>query len=119
MSQELPPSVRSQLARLQKLQEELQYVLSAKQQWQAQLFEVQSALTELEKLPEGRQIYKIVGSIMVSKDRDSLIKELNERKELIEMQLETIKKQEELLRKQVEDLDKKLRARLGGTNIAG
>ncbi len=119
MGQEVPPGLKTQIARLQRLQEELQYVLSAKQQWQAQLYEVKSALAELEKLPEGRQIYKIVGSIMVSKDKESIMKELNEKKELIEMQLETLKKQEEMLRKQVEDLDKKLRSRLGGTSIAG
>ncbi|RLE66886.1 MAG: prefoldin subunit beta [Thermoprotei archaeon] len=119
MGQEIPPGIKSQIAKFQRLQEELQYVLTMKQQWQAQLYEIENALAELEKVPQDRPVYKIVGSIMVSKDRESIIKELNEKKELIESQLETLKKQEDMLRKQVEDLDKKLRARLGGSNIAG
>jgi len=119
MSQEIPPGLRSQIAKFQRLQEELQYVLTMKQQWQAQLYEIESALTELEKVPEDRPVYKIVGSIMVSKDKESVVKELKERKELIESQLETLKKQEDMLRKQVEDLDKKLRSKLGGSEIAG
>ena len=119
MAQELPPGVRSQIAKLQKMQEELQYVLTAKQQRQLQLYEIQNALTELENLPEEREVFKIVGTIMVSKDKESIIKELTERKELVETQLKTLQKQEELLRKQLEELNKKIRASIGGATSAG
>jgi len=119
MSQEVPPGLRAQIARLQKLQEELQYVVAAKQQWQLQLSEVESALEELEKLEGGRQVYKIVGTIMVSRDRESLLNELKERKETISLHLDTLKRQEDMLRKQIDELNRKIMSSLGGEKASG
>ena len=79
------------IARLQMLEQNMQTIVLQKQQFQAQLIEVESALKELTSSPVA---YKIVGNIMVSADKNSLEKELTQKKELIDVRLKNLEKQE-------------------------
>ncbi len=63
-----------------------------KQQFQTQLFETEGALKELANTP---QAYKIIGGIMVAADKQALIKELEGRKELLDLRIQSIEKQQE------------------------
>jgi len=108
MSEELPPHVRSQLQRLQQLQDQLQAIELRKQQWQIRLNELENAIKELEKVKEDAHVYKVVGPIMVSSTKQELLDELKEKKEIAEASLITLDKQEKLLRKQLRDLQKKI-----------
>lgn len=114
MSRELPPSVRSQLQRLQQLQDQLQMIELRKQQWQIKLNELENAIRELEKVDEKTPVYKIVGSIMVSSTKEKLLGELREERELAEASIATLDKQEKLIRKQLKDLQKKIAEALSG-----
>lgn len=66
-----------------------------KQQFQSQLFETEGALKEL---ANTTQAYKIIGGIMVAADKQALIKELEGRKELLDIRLQSIEKQEKQLK---------------------
>ena len=63
--QEIPPWLREQLARLEQLQQNLQAVQMQKQQVEAELSETDRALEELKNTPEGEQIYKYAGSLLI------------------------------------------------------
>jgi len=119
-SSELPESIRGDIRRYQDVTEKLRLILLNKQQVQLQLSEVRNALKELEKLSEG-SVYKLIGNVMVSKKKDEIVSELNERQETLEVRLKSLEKQESLLRKQLEELEKKLSRKLGGpqTGSAG
>jgi len=67
----------------------------------SQLFEIESSLSELEASSES---YRIVGSIMVKTDKDSLKKHLSSSKEGLELRLKSIEKQEEALRRRLASL---------------
>ena len=69
----------------------MQSFLVQKQQFQAQLIEIESALKELE---QSKEAYKIVGNIMVSSDKDELEKDLKKKKEIVELRIKTLEKQE-------------------------
>jgi prefoldin beta subunit len=90
-----------QLQRLQMLDHNLQQLAGQKQQFQAQLFEVENALKELVNAPTA---YKIIGNVMVATDKNTLVKELNERKELIELRIASFEKQDKQLRDKVAQL---------------
>ena len=109
---ELPPHIRNQLQRYQQLQEQLQAIILRKQQWQARLSEIENAIKELEKASENTPVYKIVGSIMVLSNKQDVLNELKERKEIAEASISTLDKQERLLRKQIGDLEKRIREAL-------
>lgn len=79
------------ISQLQMMEQGMQSFLLQKQQFQAQLVEVESALKELEKAKEA---YKIVGNIMVRSDKDELEKDLKKKKEIVELRIKTLEKQE-------------------------
>jgi prefoldin beta subunit len=81
-------------------EQQLQHILFQRQQFSAQLLEIESALEELK---EAKTAYKIVGNIMVGATPTDLVKDLEERKELIALRLKSIDKQEEQFHKGSKD----------------
>jgi len=100
----IPPSLQGDIEKLQALQEQLQGVLVRKQQFEAELKEVERAIGEIEKLNPENKIYKMVGTFLVLINREQALQELRDRKELLELHVKTLTKQETMLRKQIDDL---------------
>lgn len=111
---ELPPQIQEQLVRLQQLQQTLQSVVTQKQQLELELNETDKALTELEKSTDETPVYKSVGSILVKSNRQTLITELKERKELLTTRVTVLGKQEERTRERVKEVQERLQERLQG-----
>ncbi len=85
----------------------LQNILIQKQTFEIQLEEIKQTLEDLSKY-EKDKVYKSVGSVLIEKDKDNVLKELNEQKEELEIKLKSIESQEKLLRTKVEELAKKI-----------
>lgn len=111
---ELPPQVQEQLVRLQQLQQTLQSVVAQKQQLELELSETDKALSELEKSTDDNPVYKSVGSILVKSNRQALLGELKERKELLTTRVTVLGKQEERTRERLKEVQGKLQERLQG-----
>jgi prefoldin beta subunit len=84
------------IGQLQLLEQNLQNLSSQKQNFQAQLLEIDNAMDELGK-SKGK-IYKIVGPVMISSEKKDLEKDLNSKKEIIELRVKNFEKQENKLR---------------------
>jgi len=95
-----PP--QESIARLQILEQNLQAILMQKQQFQTQLLEIESALKEIQT---SKSIYKIVGNIMVHTEKPDIEKDLQQKKEFIDLRIKNMEKQE----KQLNDKTKQLR----------
>jgi prefoldin beta subunit len=109
---ELPPQVQEELVRLQQLQQTLQAVVSQKQQLEMDMTETDRALTELEKVTGETPVYKSVGSILVKADKEALLSELKERKELLNTRVTVLGRQEERTRERLKDIQQKLQEKL-------
>jgi len=114
LPQELPENVKADIKRYQDITEKLRLVLLNKQQVQIQLTEVNNALSELNKTSSDTVVFKIVGNLMINKNKNELLDELNERKETLEIRLKSLEKQEKLLKDQLKDLESKIYKKLGG-----
>ncbi|MMZ70583.1 prefoldin subunit beta [compost metagenome] len=68
-------------------------------------------------MEQETDIYKMVGHVLVKKPRDEIIKELEERKEILGIKKDKYKKQLEILEKQISDLEKRLRELLAKYGI--
>lgn len=90
------------IAQLQSLEQNLQNFLLQKQSFQSQLIEVENAVEELNKA-DGN-VYKIVGSIMVSSNKDDLKKDLGDKKELLAIRIKNVEKQEEKIKEKASKL---------------
>jgi len=78
------------------------------------LSETDKALAELEKATDETPIYKSVGSILVKSNRQGLLTELKERKELLTTRVTVLGKQEERTRERLKESQEKLQERLQG-----
>jgi prefoldin beta subunit len=109
---ELPPQVQEELVRLQQLQQTLQAVVSQKQQLEMDMTETDRALTELGKVTGETPVYKSVGSILIKADKEALLAELKERKELLNTRVTVLGRQEERTRERIKDIQQKLQDKL-------
>ena len=84
-------TTQDKIQQLQMIEQGMQNFLMQKQQVQAQLIEIESALKELEKTDEA---FKIVGNIMVKSNKEDLKKDLASKKEILDLRIKTLEKQE-------------------------
>ena len=117
---ELSPQIQEQLARLQQLQQTLQAVSTQKQQLEIESSETDRAMAELEKLGDQSVVYKSVGSLLLRSEKQTLMAELKERKELLGTRITVLGRQEERTKERLKELQGKLQERLrpstGSTN---
>ena len=93
------------IGQLQMFEQSLQNFLGQKQQFQVQLVEVESALSELDNTDKA---YKIVGNIMVETDKNELKSELQSKKEMLELRIRTMEKQETQVRERASKLQSEI-----------
>jgi len=115
-SSQLSQDTRERLLRLQQLQNTLQTLTAQRQRLEAELNETERALKALEEVPPEKKIYKSVGALLVEKDKEAVVKDLIERKELLDIRVKTMSSQEDKAQKRVQELQKNLQKELG---IAG
>jgi len=86
---------------MQLLEQNLQNLMFQKQAFNMELSETSSALEELEK--SGQDVFKIIGQLILKKQKDEVKKELEEKKKILEVRLNSIEKQEKTLTEKVQE----------------
>lgn len=111
----IPPQVEAKYRKFLQARELLARVVQEKALLEAQLADVEKLLDELQNVGDDTELYRMKGFVLVKTDKQSLVKDLESRKENLELKLMALKKQEESLQKEVERLSKELAAMLGST----
>ncbi|HEY6536100.1 MAG TPA: prefoldin subunit beta [Candidatus Nitrosocosmicus sp.] len=106
--QELPPWLKEQLSRLQQLQQNLQAIMMQKQQVEIEKAETERALDELKKTVPDDAIYKFAGPLLIESNRDELLKELDEKKELSNTRVIVLGKQETRVKENLKEVESKI-----------
>lgn len=99
---ELDKETQQKIQELQSYEQTLQALLMQKQAFQIELNESENALSEISKSKED--VFKIVGNIMIKSDKESVEKELKQKKDLLSLRLKSIEKQESDLTKELDTL---------------
>jgi len=89
-------SIQEKAMDFERSRNQLMGVSSQKQQLQVQSSVLNDAVEELEKTKE-KKVFKAVGNILVQADALATKKELNEKKESIDLRIKTLQKQEDSL----------------------
>ena len=97
---------------LQLIEQNIQAIMSQRQQFQAQLLEVENALTEIQN--SKGSAYKLIGSIMVLSEKEVLSKDLESKKEILNVRLKSLKKQEDGIKEKAEKLQAEVMSELQG-----
>ncbi|MFQ5970592.1 MAG: prefoldin subunit beta [Nitrososphaerales archaeon] len=117
--QELPPWLREQVVRLNQLQQNLQGLLMQKQQVEIELVEVEKALEELKKVNADDDVYKTAGPVLIKANKDDVVKDLEEKKELANTRSMVLSKQESRLKENLKEVQAKLDEMVRGAKGAG
>jgi prefoldin beta subunit len=115
----LSPQLQEQISRLQQLQQTLQVVVSQKQQLELEHSEIERALAELDKLTDDAVVYKSVGALLVKSNKQTVLTELKERNDLVNMRVSVLAKQEERAREKLKELQERIQRRLAPSSAPG
>ena len=102
---EVSKETEQKIGQLQMFEQSLQSFLGQKQQFQVQLVEIESALSELDNTDKA---YKIVGNIMVESDKNELKSDLQSKREMLELRIKTMEKQEAQVREKASKLQSEI-----------
>ncbi|HXX98241.1 MAG TPA: prefoldin subunit beta [Candidatus Bathyarchaeia archaeon] len=112
--QELPPWLKEQLSRLQQLQQNLQAIMMQKQQVEIEIVETDRALEELKKIGTQDPVYKSAGPILIKSQKEDLIRELGEKKELSNTRVMVLAKQETRVKDNLKEVENKINQMIRG-----
>ena len=113
MSQELPPQVKNQLAQMQQIQQQAQAIITQKNQVEITLKETELALEELEKLDTDAVVYRAIGDLLIKAEREKTKEFLKEKKDTLDLRLQTLARQEERAQKRFQQLQEQLKQAIG------
>jgi prefoldin beta subunit len=113
--QELPPWLKEQLSRLQQLQQNLQAIMMQKQQVEIEIVETDRALEELKKIGTDDLVYKSAGPLLIKSNKEGLLKELGEKKELSNTRAMVLAKQETRVKDNLKEVENKINQMIRGT----
>src|SRR3989338_5937663 len=102
----LKKETQERIAHLQMLEQNIQNSILQKQTAQNHIFEIDDAISEINSAKDAT--YKIIGNVMIKKTKEELKKDLESRKEVLNIRIKNIEKQEEELKKRAEELQETL-----------
>lgn len=113
MSSDLPPQVKNQLAQLQQIQQQAQAIAAQKNQVEINMKETDLALEELEKLDDDAVVYRAIGDLLIKTEREKTKVSLKEKKDTLDLRLQTLSRQEERAQKRFQQLQEQLKQAIG------
>ncbi|MDD5023223.1 MAG: prefoldin subunit beta [Candidatus ainarchaeum sp.] len=105
------PELEKNLMQYQNLEKQLQSAMLQKNQLQLQVNEIDLAIKELSKTSE-EEVFKSIGAIMVKTTKENAQKDLEDRKKMSELRINSLTKQEEQLKSKLDELREVLEASL-------
>ena len=101
----LDESMQEKINQIQISEQNLHQLTSQKQNFNSQLIEIDASLQEISK---SEKSYKIIGNIMIETNSEDLKKELESKKEMLDLRLKSVQKQEERIKQKIADTQKEV-----------
>lgn len=114
MVEKVPADVEAKYNKYIQLRETLTALSQERIMLEGTLAELDSMIEKLKELEEDAELYKMMGNVLVRTSKEALLKELESRKEDLEIRLKAVKSQEDSLKKELDRLAEELKRLLGG-----
>ena len=118
-NQQIPPWLQEQIAKLQQTQQNLQMTVSQKQQLEFENIETEKSLEELKKVPDDDAVFKFAATILVKSNKQTLLEDLEEKKELIKTRTTVLAKQEDKLKTSLKEQESKIQEMIKNPSAMG
>jgi prefoldin beta subunit len=113
---QISPKVQNQLAMLQQIQQQMQTIVAQKTQYEMALREAKRASEEVKDLPGEAHVYLSVGTVMMEKSKEKVMKNLEEKQETLDLRIKSLEKQEKMLQGKFEQLQAQIKQAIEGTS---
>lgn len=100
MTNSMPKEMQQKLLVLEQQKQQLDNISQQKGFFKNQQAELDAAVRELENTGENKEVSKIVGPIMIKSDKQTLLKELEEKKDRIDKGVNRLEEQENQIRQE-------------------
>lgn len=119
MSQQkqLPPEIQKMIDQYQAIRESYVNLNVELKAVESELVDIDHLLNILRGLNENAELYKLVGHVLIRTSRDDIIKELEERREILALKKDKFSKQLEVVGKQLKEFEDKIRESLSKYGI--
>lgn len=115
----ISPKMQNQIAMLQQVQQQLQTIMQQKMNYEMSVKEAKKAEEELNTVSDDAEVFVMVGSVMMQKDKPKVTEDLAEKIETLELRVKSLDKQEKALQTKFEQLQSQLKAAFeGGPEMA-
>jgi len=84
-----------------------------KQRIEMEAVESDKALETLKATDADKKVYKSVGAVLVERSKEDVVKELEDRKEFLDMRMKVVVKQEDKTREKMTGIQETLQKELG------
>ena len=118
-NQQIPPWLQEQIAKLQQTQQNLQMTASQKQQLEFENIETEKSLEELKKVSDDDAVFKFAGTILIKSNKETLLEDLEEKKELIKTRTTVLVKQEDKLKTSLKEQESKIQEMIKNPSASG
>lgn len=106
MEPNLSQYIQNQLKQAQQLETQIEQVATQKYQLDLRIKEIDKTLKELQSIGTDTPVYKSVGNILYKvEDKQKLLDDLSEQKELSEIRIKTLEKQQKALEDKYKELE--------------
>lgn len=113
----VPPEIQQLIIQYQSMREHYARIDSELRVVEAELADIDSIASTLRDVSDDAELYKAVGHVLVKKGKADILKELDERKELLTIKRDKYKKQLEFLSKQINELEARIKEALQRSGI--
>ncbi len=116
--QRIPPEAQKLLSEYQALRDNYVKLDAELRLIDTELTEIDNVLDTLKNTGEDAEIYKLIGHVMVRKKKEDIVKELEERKELLNIKREKYRNQLGLIEKKLKELEQQIKTTLAKYGIS-
>ena len=110
MPEKISKETQEKIQQLQIFEQNLQNLLLQKQAFQFELNETENALNEVKKTKD--EIYKLIGQVMLKANKNDIEKELQQKKDILNLRIKSIEKQESQFKEETEKIRQEVMKKL-------
>ena len=114
MVERVPPEAEVKYNKYVQLRDTYNAILQQRLAAESSLSELEKVLERLNSLSDDAEVYKMTGFVLIRTTKADLIKELQERKEDLELKIKALKNQENLVKGELERVASELQGILQG-----
>ncbi|MFP3171945.1 MAG: prefoldin subunit beta [Acidilobus sp.] len=119
MAERVPPEAEVKYNKYLQLRDTYNAIVQQRLAAESSLGEIEKVIEVLNGLSDGAEVYKMAGFVLVKSTKGDLLKELQDRKESLELKIKALKNQENLVKEELDKVASDLQRMLQGTSLLG